>query len=293
MYTLKLLAQPDCKLVIFPEGGCSFQNDTVMPFRPGAVQMALQSLSKRSKQAEPSDFYVVPISLKYRYTGQMSVRVEQSLQRLERALGITGSGEYYQRLRVVAAALLHRFEQDYGLTPIDPTDWNQRIAAVKAQVLSRCEQRLRLSSAPGEPNRERVYRIQHALENRYELDEDCATRLIANGEDEWEVMRKALSRVLNFDAIYDGYVAEKPTPERFLDTLTRLERSVFEIDQPAPKGHRQAFLRVGKPVNLVHYLKDYEQDRTATITALTQELQQRVQRNLDILAEATARDISW
>ena len=31
--TLKILQQPACKLVIFPEGGCSYQNDTVMPFR--------------------------------------------------------------------------------------------------------------------------------------------------------------------------------------------------------------------------------------------------------------------
>ena len=69
--TLKLLAQPDCRLVIFPEGGCSFQNDTVMPFRPGAVQMALQALSKQAKKGEATDFWVVPISLKYRYSGQM------------------------------------------------------------------------------------------------------------------------------------------------------------------------------------------------------------------------------
>lgn len=33
--TLELLMQPACRLVVFPEGGCSFQNDTVMPFRGG------------------------------------------------------------------------------------------------------------------------------------------------------------------------------------------------------------------------------------------------------------------
>ncbi|NJN24473.1 MAG: hypothetical protein HC810_08915 [Acaryochloridaceae cyanobacterium RL_2_7] len=38
--TLSLLCQRDAHLVIFAEGGCSFQNDTVMPFRPGAIQLA-------------------------------------------------------------------------------------------------------------------------------------------------------------------------------------------------------------------------------------------------------------
>lgn len=291
--TLKLLAQPDCKLVIFPEGGCSFQNDTVMPFRPGAIQMALQALSRKAKAGKVTDFYAVPISLKYRYTGQMTPIIEQTLQKLEQALAVSSEGDFYDRLRVIAAALLRRLEQQYNLTPANEAAWNQRITALKARILEQCEQRLRLTPAPGEPNRERVYRIQHALENRYNLSEDGSNDVLVNGTDEWEVMRKSLARVLNFDAIYDGYVAESPTPERFLDTLTRLEREVFNIDQPPPKGHRQAFLRLGQPINLKDYLEDYGNDRSATIKHLTQELQQRVQANLDILSEATARDISW
>lgn len=289
--TLKLLAQPDCKLAIFPEGGCSFQNDTVMPFRPGAVQMALQALSKRGGNA---DLCVVPISLKYAYTGQMQPIIEQTLQRLEQALGVASQDDFYTRLRVVAATMLGRFEQQYGLRDTENLDWNQRITALKARILEQCEQQLKLTPAPNEPNRERVYRIQHVLEKTYTATvEEGSNGVYIDGADSWEVMRKSLSRVLNFDAIYDGYVAERPTPERFLDTLTRMEREVFNIDQPPAKGRRQAFLRVGKPVHLKDYLTDYGRDRSATVTQLTQQLQQTVQRNLDVLSEATAKDISW
>ncbi len=296
--TLQLLAQPDCGLVIFPEGGCSFQNDTVMPFRPGAVQMALQAMAKRAKQGEAADFWVVPISLKYRYSGSMQPIIERSLQRLERELGVTASGDLYNRLRLVSAAVMRRFEQDYGLAltadaKLADLDWNQRIGAIKAEVLAQCEQRLSLTSTPNEPNRERVYRIQRAIERRYDLQEDGTNQILANGNDEWEIMRQSLARVLNFDALYVGYVSEHPTPERFLDTLTRLERSMFNIDQPPPKGQQQAFLRVGKPVNLREALPDYAQDRRATVRNLTQQLQSTVQRNLDLLSQATARDISW
>jgi 1-acyl-sn-glycerol-3-phosphate acyltransferase len=285
--TLKLLAEPNCKLVIFPEGGCSFQNDTVMPFRPGAVQMALQAFSK----TKTGDFYLVPLSLKYRYVGQTTPIIEKTLRQLEQALGLAGSGDFYARLRRIAAAVMMQIEQEYGLAGSE-ANWNQRIPALRAKILEQCERRLNLTPARNEPNRERVYRIQHALKNRYSL-EDISNNMIVNGIDEWEVMRKSLARVLNFDAIYDGYVAERPTPERFLDTLTRLEREVFNIDQPAPKALRQAYLRVGQPINLKDYLADYADDRTATVKALTEQLQQTVQKNLDILSEATARDISW
>ena len=297
--TLKLLAQPDCRLVVFPEGGCSFQNDTVMPFRPGAVQIALQALSKRAKQeGESTEFWVVPISLKYRYSGEIKPIIERSLRRLEQKLGVTATGDFYQRLRIVSAAVMRRFEQDYGLpltadASLEDLDWNQRIAAIKAHVLAPCDQRLNLTPATDELNRERVYRIQHAIERRYSLNEDGSNQILVNGTDEWEVMRQVLSQVLNFDALYVGYVSEHPTPERFLDTLTRLERSVFKIDQPLPKGQQQALLRVGKLVKLQDFLPDYERDRQGTVRRLTQELQQTVQSNLDLLSQASARDISW
>ncbi|MBD3882227.1 1-acyl-sn-glycerol-3-phosphate acyltransferase [Phormidium tenue FACHB-886] len=285
--TLQLITQPDCKLVVFPEGGCSFQNDTVMPFRAGAVQMALQALSKQAKQGKPiSDFYIVPISLKYRYRGNMSAAIEKTMKTLEQAIGVAPQGDIYQRLRQVAKQVLASCEREYGLTVSAHSTWNQRITALKTQVLQQCEQQLGLSSAVGEPDRERVYRIRHALELRQNT-------LLADGTDGWQVMLRATVRVLNFDAIYDGYVSEKPTPERFLDTLIRLEREVFKIDQPKPKGFRQAFLRIGEPINLRDWIKEYDRDRSKTVSTLATRLHQTVQRNLDVLSEATARGISW
>jgi hypothetical protein len=108
-----------------------------------------------------------------------------------------------------------------------------------------------------------------------------------------ETMTQAMTRLLNFDAIYDGYVAEKPTPERFLDTLVRFEREVFSVDKPRPKAHRQAFLRIGQPIRLADFLDAYSRDRAGTVATLVQELQQTTQHNLNTLSEATARGISW
>ncbi|MBI4783574.1 MAG: 1-acyl-sn-glycerol-3-phosphate acyltransferase [Oscillatoriophycideae cyanobacterium NC_groundwater_1537_Pr4_S-0.65um_50_18] len=281
--TLALVSRPGSKLVIFPEGGCSFQNDTVMPFRSGAVQIGLQALAK---QNELSDLYAVPISIKYRYMGKMSVVIQKTLDRLEKATDTRTEGDVYQRLRVIAEYVLVNCEREYGLTsPYDLT-WNQRIARLKAQVLQQCEEQLALTSATGEADRERVYRIRHVLETRQ-------STLLPDGRDGWDVMLQATMRVLNFDAIYDGYVSEKPTPERFLDTLIRLEREVFKIDQPPPKGYRQAYLRIGKPINLKEYVADYRRDRAGTVDDVVQKLHHTVQRNLDVLAEATARGISW
>ena len=92
---------------------------------------------------------------------------------------------------------------------------------------------------------------------------------------------RATERLLNFAAIYDGYVAEHPTSERFLDTLMRLEKEVFQLPKPLAKGPRKALIRMGEPVNLRDYVQAYKQDRGTTTAQLTQQLQQAVQTNLD------------
>lgn len=282
-YTVALMQEHDCRLVIFPEGGCSFQNDTIMPFRAGGVQMAFQAMTRQSKRGKKvQDFYVVPVSLKYRYTGDMTEAIAQALSQLEQALNLPNQGDYYQRLRAIAAQLLRRYEQEYGITPPPTANWNQRIAALKVQALQHCELRLGLTPTPNEPHRERVYRIRHILSSRINT-------LLPDGTDGWEVIRKASLRMLNFDAIYDGYVAAHPTPERFLDTLIRFEREMFDIDQPQPKGHRQAILQVGEPVNLKDYFPAYVQERSATVDLLLKQFQGTMQKNLNELSERSPR----
>lgn len=284
--TLDLLTQPNCHLVIFPEGGCSFQNDTVMPFRAGAVQLAFQAMNRSVKQGKPiPDLYVVPVSIKYRYTQDMTAVIDQTLSRLEQALNLTPTPDRYTRLRAIGERILMQMEQEYGIETHrpEPEFWDQRIARLKADVLASCEQQLGLIAVPGELDRERVYKIQYALQEKAEALDTIATS--PQTLEHLAVMRWSMIRILNFDALHDGYVAADPTPERFLDTLIRLEREVFKIDQPPPKGHRRASLRSGQPVNLKDYFAAYQTNRTATIATLVNQFQQTVQFNLDQLSQ--------
>jgi hypothetical protein len=268
--TLRLLKEPRCRLVIFPEGGCSYQNDTVMPFRSGAIQMPLQVMAHLSKQSPMPDLYLVPVSLKYRYFQPMDQVIDKTLAGLEEALGISPvDSDFYSRLIAIANQVLHRLEAEYGLSHLPDLDWNQRIERLRQQVIAQCEQQMGLEPAASLPVRERVYKIQALLETnspQTEIDESLY----------WTTVR-----LLNFDAIYDGYVAEDPTPERFLDTLMRLEREVYQIEHLKPKAYRKAIFKLGEPINLKSYVKAFQTDKSGTVEHLTRQIQQIVQTNLE------------
>lgn len=282
--TIDLLMQPRCRLVIFPEGGCSFQNDTVMPFRSGAIQVGLQAIARLVKSGHPpADLYAVPIAIKYRYTGNMNRVVHQTLLELETALHLptetdASSDRFYDRLRTVAERVMVEVETDYQLhdEAIAQMDWNRRIERIRNHILDACERQLDIVPPPGQPLRERVYRIQYVLESRAEA-------IAQDNFWTYESIHKAAARLLNFNAIYDGYVAAAPTPERFLDTLVRLERERFNIGEPVPKAHRRAIVQVGEPVNLRDYFDAYQHQRASTVDHLAQQLQQQVQALLNAL----------
>jgi 1-acyl-sn-glycerol-3-phosphate acyltransferase len=278
--TLKLLQEPACKLLIFPEGGCSYQNDTVMPFRPGAIELSFKAIARLVKQgATVPDFYLVPVSLKYHYRTSMDLELSKTLNSLEKALSIEpATNDFYQRLRAIGERVLIDLETEYDLkcgsdTAISETDWNERIKRLKIHLLKYCETKLDLAQSTQVPARERVYKIQSILASNQPRSPELSTAT-------YDHLYKTTVRLLNFDAIYDGYVASNPTPDRFFDTLDRLEREIFQVDRPKSKGHRQVFVKTGTPINLKEHWQSYQSDSAITIKILTEQIQQTVQKNL-------------
>ncbi len=291
-YTVNLLQQPHSHWVVFSEGRCTFQSDRLMPFQTGGIQLAFQALNKQAKSLPPGTplppLYAVPITIHYRYLRPIETVVDSTLADLEAALEVPTladpqPGDRYKRLRLLADTVLRRMEADYDIPPLatdlppEEQNWNERIALLKRTLLETCEQHLGLPHNHNQPLRDRAYRIQAALGEQ-------------EPHEKTPLLRASVERLLNFDTIYDGYVAENPTPERYLDTLARLQREVFQIDQPPPKGLRRAEVKVGEPMNLVDWFEAYQGDRSGTVQQLTDKLQATVQLNLDRLIQASQTD---
>ncbi|MEM6869028.1 MAG: 1-acyl-sn-glycerol-3-phosphate acyltransferase [Cyanobacteria bacterium P01_C01_bin.121] len=287
--SLTILKQPRCRLVIFPEGGCSYQNDTIMPFRSGAIQLPMSVLAQLAKKADSPEtipnVYVVPLVLKYRYRQSMEQVIEDTMHRLEAALGIVPDDlDNYQRLRRIANQVILKIEDEANLDDDGTLDWNQRIERLRQVFVKKCESAFELEPSENLPVRERVYKVQALLEDLDLIDSpdgtDVTTVLGPNQLNPQDVYWDTI-RLLNFDAIYDGYVAEAPTPERFLDTLMRIEREVFHLVNAQPKAPRQACVEVCEPINLKDYLSDYRRERSSTVDRLASELHQIMQTTLE------------
>ena len=227
---------------------------------------------------------------------------------MEKALQVPSSSkEPYERLRIIGHILLEKVEQEYIYQVDKNATVNERVAALKEHVIGSLEKFFKISKIQA-PHRERIYRLLSAIDNKEKKKKDPVEQIVAvfdvldiaglKKEESWtdklgqewtiNFMRKSLYRILNFDAFYDGYVAKTPL-KRFLDTLTRLEREIFDVDMPSIKGSQYAHVYLGEPFNLKDHMTEYNSNKEEIVNKLSNSIRDTLQVNLDKLVQSTAR----
>lgn len=291
--TRELLAAPGGKVVIFPEGEMHSQNDTLLPFHAGVVQLAfwvLEDLRKAGDMA--ASLSLLPVALRYEFTQDMADPINHSLHRLELAVcpSDAAEGDAYARLRRIGARMLETLEAEYGLKgkkAKDEPDLTPRLNALKATLLDRAAALIGVSLPADmtQPDRMRlllnsVYAVTHEEPNAQWTPYQA--RVHRQQAARAAPLLYDLNRVANWIAVQDNYIRARPTPERMANTLRRLEVEAF--GKPRLHGRRRAVIRLGQPINLAACYAAYRADKKGTVARVTHELEQAVQEILDASA---------
>jgi acyltransferase-like protein len=284
--TRRLLAQEDRKVVVFPEGLTYEHNDLLLPFHAGVIQIGFWVLEDLEKLRKEIRLPLVPVAIKYVIVGDarpvLAARLERALQ-----LSPATSDDLYPRLRAVGERVLIQMEREFGLAPAADTPVAERIAAAKAHVLERVAEQLEVRLAPDAPASEQLQMLDNALAAYVAEYADSRVpyerRLHRRRREIAAPLARDLSRLHNFLAVSDGYVAAGRTAERFQELLGRLEAEVF--GRPARRLPTRAELRVGEPLELGNFYADYQQNKRAAVTAANTALQRRIQALLQPLSE--------
>lgn len=284
--TRQLLVDGKRWLVIFPEGEVCWQNDTVMPFQQGVAQFAFWAYEDLAKRDKLPPIYFVPVAIKYIYLRDMRFEIGRSLQRLEQKLNLTANSQpstLYDRLRRVGEAVLSANEKKFNVRLHKGANFDERVQHMKELVLSRVAEALGVSLHPDQPLLWRIRDLFNAFDRIAHSDpegSDYEGHLQQQRQQEAQALYDDLWRVLYFVAVYDGYVRETLTTERFLDVLGRLELEVFS--RKRIWGPRKAVVKIGEPLNLADYFPKYKSDKQVALRDVTTSLEGSVQ---ELLAE--------
>ena len=278
--TRELLCKGDWPVVIFGEGEISRQNDTVMRIERGIIQMCFWALDDIEKAEVSKSLYVVPIGIKYYYPQDMWHSIDAALRRLERHILPPAERtpvERYDRLRRIGVAIFRTLASEYQYKIDETASLDVHIERLKDAILSRAEGIMGIRTEADILTRTRALKnmvdahVYKDIEEMTEYEQKVHEERLRK----FQQFYPDLERLINFISISDGYVAEDPSPERFLDVILRLEREV--LGRSEMRGPRVASVRVGEPKNLRECYDTYRTKKRETVEQITHELETSVQ----------------
>ena len=293
--TRKVLAEGRRWLVVFPEGQTVWQNDTVMPFQEGVTQLAFKGLEDARSDDPEASLFCIPMAIKYVYLQPMDAEIEASLTRLEDALfdDLPTPPPVADRLRRISEAVLVANEAKHGVTSRAGDDLDARIQRMKEVVVRDIEAQLEL-----------VPRADVTLLDRIRVCFNAVDTIVSSPPEPLRYLEKLqqerrqaacelyddLWRVLQFVAIYEGYVEELASVERLMDVLCLLEMEV--LGERRMWGPRRAILRVGEALDLGQRMDAYRANKRRTVSRVSLELESSVRSMLEAMALAHSCDRS-
>ncbi len=256
-FAIKVVKRGREVLVVFPEGEIYYLNDLVQPFKSGAVDIGMQAVVEGRRIRPNWTTYLVPMALKYRYRQPIGPVLERRTRSMERRLFRRFQGDSLQRRLVhIVAELLHRQEMLHHLEP-DPdrlAELSGRVQEVRRAVLAQLEGHYEGAANNSQAQTmDRTWRLSSYVRNLLRQGRRSSAATRAGFLDDLA----ALGHVSQMGSWQPQYVDVDPTQERLAEMVLKLEREVYGIKRPRRLANREAFLRIGDPIDLGGFVPSY------------------------------------
>ncbi|MEM9273963.1 MAG: 1-acyl-sn-glycerol-3-phosphate acyltransferase [Cyanobacteria bacterium P01_F01_bin.143] len=294
-------------LAAAPEGATNGHNEIISPLEPGIAQFGFWCREDLQKAQIDAGVAIAPLGVRYHFFEAPWQSLEKLLSQLEvdsglqaqasASMGLTNGVDltptqeklFYSRLYQLAEHLLSLLEEFYSkfyrqAIASENEDLPYRLQALFNAALSVTEQAFAVK--PNGNLSDRCRRVEQAAWDRIYRDDIAELESLAPAvkglanlvASEAELRLWHMRLVENLVSVTGRYVAEKPTVERFADTILLLWKIVARLKgesnlkQPF-LGEKWAQFTVQKPLMVANYWDDYKSNRRQAVAKLTQDLQ--------------------
>ncbi|NJO80695.1 MAG: 1-acyl-sn-glycerol-3-phosphate acyltransferase [Cyanobacteria bacterium RM1_2_2] len=310
-------------LAAAPEGATNGHTEIVSPIEPGIAQFGFWCAEDLHKAGRSETVLIVPIGIRYHYISEPWPAIDELLSQLETDCGLPRYGAesepatlaelqipladpqrlLYKRLLRLSEHLLTLMEQFYSKfyhqplksMPSSEGSFNQhieeRLQALLNAALTVAEQHFALS--PKGSLTDRCRRLEQAgwerifREDLGELEQlPLAERGLADRIAEEADLRLWHMRLVeSFVSVTGHYILEKPTADRFAETLLLLWDTVTRLkgENPNPRpclGSQRVEVTIEPPISVSDRWHEYQTGRRQAVASLTQVLQTALEQTI-------------
>lgn len=279
---IDILAAGRHALTIFPEGNVYMMNDRVTPFLEGAAFLAL----KAQKGLGPGQhIHAVPVSMKFSHLHDVRGPIREQLAGIAHAAGTDfdpDTDPVAELVRIGRFLLARNLRQRGYLSrgeDIGGGDLEEDLRNAVERIIAGLEEKVDLHPKPADEPVARVRRIRATIhQTRTDPGREMEHRVASSWADEAILALRILSYA-------QPYVREKPTLDRYAETVEKLGEDLFSRWQQ-PLGERRAVAWLGEPVDLGAFLENFSGKPRESVSELTALCENRVQTGLDRVNQA-------
>lgn len=138
----QILSLSDGKLVMYPEGMMSGENDNLVSFMPGVAQVSFWGLEAALEKEPHAELWIQPSFVKYKISGtrdSILADIETSLSRIERKLKLYPGGRtLLRRFLTVGRVMLEETEFELGIPKSETNgkDFDYRLGRARHTALN-------------------------------------------------------------------------------------------------------------------------------------------------------------
>ena len=281
------LARKRGKLVLYPEGMNNWENDNMVSFQSGAIQIAFWGMEDARKIDPKADITILPSFVKYVMSGppdKIQKELKDSLSKLERELGINpGDKKLLRRFLTVGRVLLEDKEKEYGITPDPNTKYEERVGNLRHRILDDVAELIQMKGYQRDAD------VISKIRQLYLIVETVNAgfpdpRLAGVNREIIKAAEKQLRQAYNFSVINPDYLLERPTAERCYEWLYRFEAVVHGEYKLRP---RRAHMLFARTFRMSQFYDDYKKDKRGTVEALTRRLRSDLEELLEQSTDLT------
>jgi 1-acyl-sn-glycerol-3-phosphate acyltransferase len=280
-YAVDVVKKGHDTLVMFPEGEISYLNDLVQPFKTGVVHMGLQAITETRETNSSWTAYLLPVAIKYYYRKPIGLILDKKIRAIEKRLLIHANFFTFQEKIIhIMAKILKRQELISRTQMISEqlTRLKEQIREAQTAILSRIE--TKYPQLQIDPKAQLIDRVQKII---FFLREQLSRKKLFSHETRIQLQNniKDLKESIQMAGWQPQYIDLTPPEERLAETVMKLEREVFKLKTPRPLGNRNAFVRIGPPLDLSRYVEPYQKDPST----LTHQIAEELRNNIQLLIE--------
>ncbi|MFO5528519.1 MAG: lysophospholipid acyltransferase family protein [Cuspidothrix sp.] len=309
----ELFANGKMPIAVAPEGGTNGHSSIVSPLEPGVAQLGFWCVEDLHKTNREEQVFIIPIGIKYSYVNPPWQKIDWLLSKLEADSGlgmteISGNGKQedilYQRLLRLAEYLIAEMEEFYRrFYHQDFTEVITEEKSVNAVLIARLHRLMETALTiteqyfnvqPQGNFIDRCRRLEEAGWNyiyRDDISDIHSLPPLKRGLADWvaeeaDLKMQHMRIAESFVAVTANYIQEKPTAERFAETILLMFDMLSRIkDSTLPGrprlGWKQAMIFVGEPICVNERWENCQGNKQALrkgVSNLTQDLQMILQK---------------